>query len=415
MKVAVIGSGVAGLVAAHRLHPRHEVTVFEAAPRLGGHTNTVRVDLADETHHIDTGFIVHNERNYPALLDLLGTLGVATQASDMSFSVSDARTGLEYGSRSPGTWYAQRANLVRPWFHRLLAEVVRFNRSARQLLGTSGDEHRSIDDLLHEWGFGERFRRLYLVPLGSAIWSADPGTFLAFPARSLARFFDQHGLLDGGGGIEWRTIVGGAQRYVDAISRPFAHRIRLATPVWCVAPLSSGGVRVSLADGSADFDHVVVAAHSDQALAMLATPTPLQREVLGAIRYQPNTAVLHTDQRALPRHRRAWSSWNTFVPDVDEPRPTVTYHMNRLQRIESRTQFCVTLNRDDDIDPSQVLGRFEYAHPIFDASAVAAQARQDEVNADGPITFAGAYWGYGFHEDGVRSAASAVARVEAIR
>ncbi len=411
MRVAVVGSGIAGLVAAHLLHREHEVTVFEAAPRLGGHTNTVRVDLADETHHVDTGFIVHNDRNYPLLQSLFRRLDVATQPSDMSFSVSDQASGLEYGSRHPGTWFAQRGNLARPWFHRLLADVVRFNRAARRLLASGASDHLDIDEVLDRWGFGERFRRLYLVPLGSAIWSADPTTFARFPALAMARFFDQHGLLDGGDDIQWRTVVGGSNRYVDALTRPFHRRIHLATPVDCVGVDAGGGASLSAGGTTTHFDHVVVACHSDQALRLLAAPTAAQREVLGAIRYQPNVAVLHTDPTVLPARRRAWSSWNTFVPDVAEPRASVTYHMNRLQRIESRTQFCVTLNREDAVDPAAVLGRFEYAHPVFDVPALAAQRRQDELNASGPITFAGAYWGYGFHEDGVRSAGSAVARL----
>jgi predicted NAD/FAD-binding protein len=409
MRIAIVGSGISGLVSAHLLHPHHEITLFEADSRLGGHTNTVRVDLPDETHHVDTGFIVHNDRNYPHFVALMEELGVATQPSDMSFSVSDARTGMEYRGTNLNTIFAQRQNLVRLGFWRMLGGIVRFNREAKALLADpDADRDESLRDFLARRGFRPRFVEQFLVPLGASIWSADPETFTRFPAVAYAHFMDNHGLLDLTGMPQWRTVTGGSHRYVEAITAPFADRIRLGSPIRKVVRRDDDVEVVSLTDGPETFDRVVLATHSDQSLRLLADASPAEREILGAIRYQPNVATLHTDERFLPRTPRARASWNYHLgdtPDGAAPREaTLTYWMNNLQAIESRHQLLVTLNRHDEIDPERVLGRYEYAHPVFDAPALGAQRRRPEIQGTRHTFFAGAYWEYGFHEDGVRSA-----------
>lgn len=419
MKIAIVGTGIAGLVTAHHLHERHDLTVYEAADRVGGHTNTVRVDLADETHWIDTGFIVHNERNYPELVALLRRLGVTTQPSDMSFSVQDQASGIEYRGTNLATLFAQPRNALRPWFHRFLVEIVRFNRACRRLLVEDPSSPQRLGDLIAREGFSYELTRLFVVPMGSALWSADPTTFLDFPAVTFARFMDNHHLLDVGGIDEWRTISGGSRRYVEEITRPFAHRVRLGTPVHKVVRGPDAGVPDRLGvelvseRGPERFDAVVLACHSDQALRMLGDPTNAERDVLGAIGYQTNRATLHTDDRLLPVARRARASWNYHVPTGANRHATVTYWMNSLQSIRSDTQFLVSLNRDHDIDPTRVIASFDYAHPIFDLAAIHAQQRRHEIQGWRGTFFAGAYWGYGFHEDGVRSALDVVARLGA--
>lgn len=404
MRIAIVGTGISGLVCAHLLHPHHDLTVFEAGDYVGGHTNTVRVDLDGETHHVDTGFIVHNDRNYPNFVKLMGELGVATQASDMSFSVSDPRTGLEYRGTNLNTVFAQRRNLARPSFLRMLADIVRFNRSARRLLVDTPDDSVSLDQFLRDGRYSKAFIDQFLIPLGASIWSADPETFTQFPAVAYARFMDNHGLLDLRGMPEWRTITGGSRRYVERIIVPFADRIRLRNPIEKIVRTGAGVEVVSQLDGPETFDRVILATHSDQALRLLADPSPAEREILSAIRYQPNVATLHTDERFLPRSPRARASWNYHLSRGDGRAATLTYWMNRLQSIESRHQYLVTLNRHDDVDPAKVLGRYDYAHPVFDIAAMAAQRRRPEIQGKRGTFFAGAYWEYGFHEDGVRSA-----------
>lgn len=408
MRIAIVGTGISGLTAAHLLSPRHDVTVFEKEPRPGGHTHTVRVDLADETHHVDTGFIVYNTRNYPGLVRLFERLGVAWKPSDMSFSVSDERVGLEWCGSSPGAVFAQRRNLVRPAFMRMLADVVRFNRALRHLArspaGTRPDG-LTLAGLVAERGWSRPFADWYLVPMTAAIWSADPTSVLEMPALTAARFFDQHGLLDLGGRPAWRTVEGGAARYVDAVLGPLGRRVRLATPVDKIRRRPDGVEVVSAGAGPERFDHVILATHSDQALALLSDPTPDERRVLGSVRYQRNHAVLHTDHRLLPRRRRAWASWNAHVGVAGgERRATLTYHLNRLQGITSSAELCLTLNRSDAVDPDRVLATMDYEHPVLDGAAVAAQAAHDRISGRDGTWFCGAYWGFGFHEDGVESA-----------
>jgi len=403
MKIAIVGTGVSGLVCAHLLSRRHDVTVFEADQRPGGHAHTVRVERPDGTFDVDTGFLVYNERNYPGLVKLFADLGVATKASDMSFGVSDEVRGIEWKGTSVDTVFAQRRNLVRPAFLRMLADVVRFNRRARTLLDRPADTSVSLADLLEDGRWSRAFLDWYLIPMGSAIWSADPATFLDMPAVTFARFFANHGLLEYGNQPDWRTVEGGSRRYVDAILDPLGPAVRLDDPVTKITR-TADEVEIHTAHGPERFDQIVVATHSDQALELLSDPSPVEREVLGAIRYQPNRATLHTDERLLPTSRRAWASWN-YHHLADRPGvATLTYRLRSLQGIDSREELLVTLNRDDAIDPARVLGTFDYAHPVYDVAAVAAQARQEELNGRDRTWFCGAYWGYGFHEDGVESA-----------
>ena len=403
MRIAIIGAGVSGLVTAHLLDREHEITVFEAGDYAGGHTNTVRVDTPNETHHVDTGFIVYNDRNYPNFERLLTRLGVVGQRSSMTFSVSDGRGDFEYNGSSPNGLFAKRAHLVTPWFHRMIADMARFNRSAKELLHHDG-AGPSLGHWLEQQHFSRPFVERLIMPQASAVWSADPQQLWSFPARFLAEFFDNHGMLSFRNRPQWRTVSGGSASYVEALTRQLRGRVVLGTPVTAVTR-SPDHVLVTPRGGEAQrFDEVVLATHSDQALALLRDANDREHEVLGRIPYQPNEAVLHTDVRLLPRRRRAWASWNYHLLDRPGPQTTVTYHMNRLQSLGAEREFCVTLNHTGAIDPRLVIRRIPYAHPVYTAAGVSAQQRFEEISARNRTHFCGAYWGWGFHEDGVVSA-----------
>ncbi|MEA2390479.1 MAG: uncharacterized protein QOK31_588 [Solirubrobacteraceae bacterium] len=402
MRIAVIGAGISGLTVAHLLHRDHDVTVFEAADYAGGHTNTVRVDTEHATHHVDTGFIVFNDRNYPSFERLLARTGVGSQPSDMSFAVSDETGDFEYASTSANGLFAKRAHLGAPWFHRMLADVVRFQRAARRLVAADGPGP-SLGHWLEQHAFSRPFIERVIVPQASAVWSADPRHMWAFPARFLVEFFDNHGMLGLRDRPQWRTVRGGSARYVEALTRPWRDRLRLSTPVERIER-TPDHVLVTPRGGQADrFDQVVLATHSDQALKLLADPSEREHELLGSIPYQPNEAVLHTDRRLLPRRRRAWASWNYHLLDEPAPMTTVTYHMNRLQGLRADREFCVTLNRTEAIDPRKIIRRISYAHPVYTSRGEAAQARHHEISGVNRTHYCGAYWRWGFHEDGVVS------------
>jgi uncharacterized protein len=377
MRIAIVGAGISGLTAALRLSERHAVTLFEAGSHLGGHTNTVDVELEGERHAIDTGFIVYNDWTYPAFIALLEELGVESQPTRMGFSVRCERTGLEYSGESLRGLFAQRRNLLRPRFHRMIADILRFNREARLVADrTPGNDDETIGDFLQRGRYGREFREHYLLPMGSAIWSCPLGTFEQFPLRFIAEFYRNHGLLNVIDRPTWRVIRGGSRTYVEQIRRRLPGPMHLNCPIVRVHRWEDD-VEVTPRNGEPlRFDQVVFACHSDQALRMLADPTPVERELLGAFPYERNTAVLHTDVSVLPRRRRAWASWNYRLPPEPSSRATVTYCMNILQRLESRHVFNVTLNSDDRIDPAKVLGRFVYEHPVFTTARAAAQARQ---------------------------------------
>lgn len=406
MRIAIVGSGIAGLTLAHHLHPEHDISLFEAGGHVGGHVHTHPVVLGGREYAVDSGFIVFNHRTYPNYRRLLRELGVESQPSDMSFSVSCARSGLEYNGTSLNSLFAQRGNLVNPAFWRMLRDVIRFNREAPGLLRSDSGE-TGLGAYLEQGGYGTRFRDYYILPMGSAIWSTDPERMLAFPARFFVRFLLNHGLLSLQDRPLWRVIKGGSQRYVEQLIAPFRERVRLNTPVRHLTR-DAGGVNVHLAGWTERFDAVFLACHSDQALGLLADPTPVEREVLSAIPYQANEAVLHTDTRLLPRNRRAWAAWNYLMPEGPGGRVCLTYNMNILQRLDAPETLCVTLNANERIDPQCVLARMTYHHPLFTPEGVAAQARHREIDGTGRTYYCGAWWRNGFHEDGVVSALEAL-------
>jgi uncharacterized protein len=406
VKIAIVGSGIAGNVAAYHLRRQHDITVFEAADHVGGHTHTHEIAHEGRVIAVDTGFIVCNDRTYPRFLALMAELGVELQPSDMSFSVQTPG-GLEYNGTTLNSLFAQRRNLFRLSFHRMIRDILRFNREAPRLL-ESDDDSLSLGDYLDSQGYSPQFIEHYILPMGAAIWSAGTATLRTFPARYFVRFFHNHGMLSVDDRPQWLTVRGGSARYVDKLTAEFRGRIRLRTPVESVRR-TPAGVFVKPAGGEAErFDRVFFACHSDQALRLLADANPVESAVLGAIRYQRNQVLLHTDASVLPKRRLAWAAWNYHLLDRAAERVAVTYHMNILQRIESRTPLLVTLNMSERVDNARVLRELQYEHPVFTPEAVAAQRRHAEIDGIDRSYFCGAYWGFGFHEDGVASALAAL-------
>ena len=402
MRIAVIGSGISGLACARLLTQDHDVTVFEADSRVGGHTNTVSASIGDETHQIDTGFIVYNERTYPNFTRLLAELDVATMPTSMSFSVRCDRENLEYNGTSLNGVFAQRRNLLRPKFLRMLSDVLRFNRSGPSDLACVRAD-QTVDEYLKERQFSPQFASEYLFPMGAAIWTCPYEDFARFPIKFILEFYVNHGLLSLKNRPVWRVIRGGSKCYVDRLIESFRDRIRLNCPVESIHR-SESEVLIRHRLGCESFDEVVVACHSDQALRLLHDADDDESEVLAAFPYGKNSAVLHTDESLLPRRRRAWASWNYHVGHAPSARPTLTYNMNILQRIKSKRTICVTLNEDELIDPDKVLARFRYSHPVFTVRREEFQARHEQFIRRRRTSFCGAYWRNGFHEDGVVSA-----------
>ncbi len=407
MKVAVIGAGIAGNVAARELHREHDVTVFEAGEHVGGHTHTHDVELHGRHWQVDTGFIVFNDRTYPNFIALLNELGVSAQESGMSFSVRDEATGLEYNGTSINTLFAQRRNLLRPSFLGMVRDILRFNREAPRLLDEPGGE-LPLRDFLERGRYGRHFVDQYVVPMGAAIWSTDPASMMRFPARFFVRFLHNHGMLTVNDRPVWRTIKGGSARYVERLVAPFRDRIHLATPVELVRRIPGGVLVKPRGHESLRFDAAFLACHSDQALAMLADASDAERGVLGAIPYQSNETVLHTDATLLPRRRLAWAAWNYHLRPDGGP-VALTYNMNILQRLDAPTPFLVTLNRTEAIDPDRIIKRISYHHPLYTPASVAAQARHREIDGAHATYYCGAWLRNGFHEDGVASALAAIA------
>jgi uncharacterized protein len=408
MRIAVIGSGISGMVAAYRLCAEHEVTVYEAGAYIGGHTHTVDAYSQGRRYAVDTGFIVHNDWTYPNFVALLKELGVAWQDSDMSFSVRCEKSGLEYNGTSINSLFAQRLNLLRPSFLRMVHDILRFNSDAQALLAVDAAD-LSLGDYVRERGYSRFFIENYIVPMAAAVWSSRPADMLAFPARFLVEFFANHGFLNVSNRPTWRVIRGGSREYVKQLTAPYAARIHLNTPVDSLVR-QPHQVFVRLKNGAvAHFDQVFIACHSDQALALLGDASPQEREILGAITYQENEALLHTDTRLMPRKQLAWAAWNYHIPTEPAERVAVTYNMNILQTLNANEQFLLSLNRSDQIDPAKVLGSYVYHHPVYTAAAVAAQRRRHEINGVRRTYYCGAYWGYGFHEDGVKSAQDSLA------
>jgi predicted NAD/FAD-binding protein len=404
MKIAIVGSGIAGLTCAYLLNRQHDIQVFEASDWIGGHTHTVDVEVEGRSYAVDTGFIVFNDWTYPNFIRLLEQVGVAFKPTEMSFSVSDPATGVEYNGHDLNTLFAQRSNLLSPAFWGMLRDILRFNRQSQDDLAN----HRigadtTLGQYLDSNGYGRRFIEHYIVPMGSAIWSMSLADMLGFPLQFFVRFCKNHGLLSVSDRPTWQVIEGGSRSYVAPLTASFAERIRLNCPVSRVVR-DQDGVTLYSAAGSERFDKVIFACHSDQALALLDQASAAEQDILGALPYANNDVVLHTDTRLLPKRKLAWASWNYRLGGPREQMAAVTYDMNILQGIDSDTTFCVSLNQTAAIEPSKILARFQYAHPQYSLAGTAAQARWEELLGAQHTYYCGAYWANGFHEDGVVSA-----------
>lgn len=410
-RVAVVGSGISGLTVAHTLSPTHDVVIYEADDRLGGHTHTHTVEIQGQTYTVDSGFIVFNHRTYPNFIRLLEELGVGEQFGRMCFSVVEETTGLEWASTGLVGIFAQRKNVLNPRIWRMIRDILRFNKHAKAIL----DEPPtfSIGDYLKRENYSDEFRDLFLIPMGAAIWSAPLQQFLKYPASSLLRFMQNHGLNDVNNQPDWYTVKGGSSAYIEQIMRRFSGEVRLNSAVTNI----KRGSKVTITDsqGNTDeFDEVVLACHSSQVLPILDQPTDAEKSVLQHMRYQLNEAVLHTDASLLPRNRRAWASWNTVVPENANEDLQMTYHMNRLQQIDAPEEICVTLNATHRVDPDKILAVMQYEHPVYDVPMVQAQSRRHEISGHNNTYYCGAYWYNGFHEDGCRSGLDVCAALGAI-
>ncbi len=403
MRIAIIGSGISGLTSAYLLSEDHEVIVFEANDYVGGHTNTADVSLNGQQYAVDTGFIVFNEKTYPNFVKLMKRLGVGWQNSVMSFSVQCEKTGLQFSPSNFNSLFIQRRNMLRPSFYRMLWDVMHFKRDSEALL-ESDDYTITLADYLNGKGYSRAFVQHFIIPMGEAVWSTDPVKFNEFPARYFVQFFKNHGFLNIKDQPQWLTVKGRSRQYIKPITKSYADQIRLNCPVASVRRLADS-IEIRPQNQPAEkFDQVVIASHSDQALSMLDDPTAAEQNILGAIPYQENEAVLHCDESLLPSKKAAWASWNYHIPKEDTGRVAVTYDMNILQSIGAPEEFCVSLNLAKAIDPAKIHGKFVYHHPVYNPESLTARNSHDQINGVNRTYFAGAYWGYGFHEDGVRSA-----------
>lgn len=407
MRIAVVGSGIAGLASAWLLSRKHEVTLFEANSYFGGHTHTHEVEQAGQRYRIDSGFIVHNPTHYPLLTQMLAQLGVASQPTTMSFSVHSEASGLEYNAATLDTLFCQRRNLLSPRFLGMVRDLVRFYREAPTLL-LRRDDMTTLGDYLQQHGYGAAFRDEHLIPMASALWSSPATQILQFPARYLVQFMANHQMLQISGRPPWRVVRGGSSTYVAALRAHWSVTERLNCAVRAITRHASG-VDVESGAGTEHFDQIVLACHSDQALLLLRDASEREQSILGAMAYQANDTVLHTDASVLPRQRKAWAAWNAWLPRDPDAACTVSYCMNLLQGIASPEPFVVTLNRSEAIDPAKVLARMRYHHPVYTRASVQAQARKPEIQGWRRTWYAGAYWGWGFHEDGLRSAVEVAA------
>jgi len=404
MKIAIIGAGISGLTSAYYLQAKHDITVFEQSDRVGGHTATVDIQHQNQHYAIDTGFIVYNDWTYPNFIELMDELNVESQETEMSFSVRCDSNGIEYGGNNLNTLFAQRRNLLRPSFHKMLQDILRFNREAIQDLENGDiDASTRLGDYLRDNHYGEAFCFQYLVPMGCAIWSASTESMMEFPLLFFVRFFNNHGLLSVNHRPQWRVIKGGSKQYLEPLCRSFHDSIRLNSQIERVSR-QDGSVCLTMRHGQTEiFDQVIFACHSDQALELLVDASLAERSALASIPYQSNEVVLHCDESLLPRSRRARSSWNYWLRERYQDRAVLSYNMNILQGIEAPQTFCVTLNATESIDPAKIIQRFNYSHPVFSLDSVNACQRIEAFNGLNRTWFAGAYLGNGFHEDGVLS------------
>ncbi|MDE1223521.1 NAD(P)/FAD-dependent oxidoreductase [Vibrio aestuarianus] len=414
MKIAIIGTGISGLTCGYHLYQQHDVTLFEANHYIGGHTATVDVEVEGQHYAIDTGFIVYNDRTYPNFIQMMNDIGVQGLPTQMSFSVRNDDNGLEYNGHTATSLFAQKRNWVNPKFYRFIFEIIRFNGLAKEQAEHAHQSMQTLGDFLNQYQFSDYFCENYILPMGAAIWSSSLADMRAFPLSFFLRFFLNHGLLDITNRPQWYVIAGGSRAYIDPLTQGFKDKIRLDSPVTLVKRTPSG-VEITV-NGSVElFDHVIFACHSDQALRLLAQPSEAELSVLGAMQYQANEVVLHTDANLLPKRKAAWASWNYWLDgsEGEESRlPALTYNMNILQHIDSKHTFCVSLNSTNRIEPSKILRQFTYHHPVFTTESIAAQQRKAEVSGVNNTWYCGAYWHNGFHEDGVKSALDVVTKLE---
>lgn len=411
-KIAIVGTGIAGNVAAHKLNGNNDIVVYEANDYVGGHSNTIDVEDDGVTLPLDTGFLVFNDRTYPNFIQLLDGLGVESQQSEMSFSVQAEDGALEYNGSTLNTLFAQRRNLLRPSFHRMVRDILRFNREAREVLA-AGDLNMTLAEFLAYGRYSRVFIQHYLIPMGAAIWSAEPEMMEQMPANFFIRFFDNHGLLSIKNRPVWRVIKGGSRQYVNELVKDHRNKIRLNCPVDRVERNADKVTVYAKGVAPETFDYLFFACHSNQALNLISDPDLLEREILGAIPYQHNEAVLHTDETLMPDRRRAWAAWNYHLPKGPNERVTLTYHLNALQGLRTEKQYFVTLNSRDLINPRSIIKSIDYEHPVFTLPGVNAQRRHGEINGVKRTYYCGAYWNYGFHEDGVVSALNALEHFDA--
>ena len=403
MRIAVIGSGISGMVSAYLLSQDNDIVLYEANDYIGGHTNTIDVSTGGISYPVDTGFIVFNEKTYPNFIKLMRSLAVAWQPSNMSFSVQCDQTGLVFSPSTLNALFVQRKNIFRPSFYRMLWDALRFRREASELI-RSDDYSITLESYLKQKNYSHTFIEHFIIPMGEAIWSADPVQFRKFPARYLVEFFNNHGFLNVRHQPQWLVIKGGSSQYIGPLTRPYKDQIRLNSTVASVKRFQEK-VDITTKGGNTEtFDQVVIATHSDQALALLEDPTDAEKHILGAIPYQENLAVLHCDESLLPSKKAAWASWNYHIPQKDLGRVAVTYNMNILQRIGAPRELCVSLNLAKAIDPNKIFREIVYHHPVYNPESLAARHSHAEINGANRTFYAGAYWGYGFHEDGVASA-----------
>lgn len=405
-KIAIIGAGISGLLSAYLLNREHDVTLFEAGSYLGGHTHTKLVKSGNKRYPVNTGFIVFNNWTYPNFIKLMDQIGIKSEPSDMSFSVRDENTGLEYNGTNFNRLFAQRRNIFKPSFWFMIKDILRFNKQTIEMLETdSVPENQTLGDFVEEHEYNAHFINHYLVPMGSAIWSASVEVMMDFPIRFFLKFFNNHGMLSVDDRPQWRVISGGSESYIEPLINSFKNNIHLNTPVSSVARSECGVILTTLSGEEHHFDQVVFACHSNQALAILDNPTELENQILGAIPYQDNEVVLHTDRRLMPKNKLAWGAWNYHIPQRLSEFAMVTYHMNTLQNFDDAPDdFMVTLNRTAEIAPGKIIDKYNYAHPVFTMDGIEAQKRHNEISDKNRTHFCGAYWFNGFHEDGVNSA-----------
>lgn len=413
MKIAIVGSGIAGMTCGHYLADHHEVHLFEADGRIGGHTHTHEVEADSGKYLVDTGFIVHNTKNYPNFIKLMKKLGVEARDSEMSFSVKAESPDLEYNGTTLNSMFAQRRNLLRPSFYRMIRDILRFNKEATDYYQKVKDaiiEEKTLEEFLRMNRYSTEFTEHYIMPMGAAIWSASREEMKQFPLNYFVRFFHHHGLLQVNDRPQWRTLVNGSKSYIPAITANYAQNIHLNSPVQSVRR-KPNTIEVVTGGRTLEFDQVIFASHANQTMKILETPTPEETRIMGRFNYRPNDILLHTDTSVLPKRKLAHASWNYYLPRSLRERVAVTYHMNILQGIKSPESFLVSLNMDDFIDPKKVIKSIPYSHPVYDMNSVTSQNQWSEISGADRIHFCGAYWGNGFHEDGVKSAVKVVEKL----